>query len=484
MFPTNNQSNDRINIMIKTPSSSPQEMSVKVYKGLVGKIMQVLGYAVSINVKDGTEVFVNKRSLAKQILINQGLERKEITNKIKDKAIELLLAQPSFLQKNTEFPLHVRETMKATAELEIHKNKDDEGFYQEKLQKARLSDLLPESELDLIWSNKEKLPSATSSEARISKDILYNYINGVTDIDGNIQDLAVSRDNLEYIEALRSIIDNNSSVKVSLQTGGLEKNISSIKSEQSKMILPLDDYLKDSESNSRFQKLPMEHQEYIFASARDNYAGITPEVKEALLRKEQELAQDLQGDQLSEYRRCMQHANIQNAAQSGFIHFRLQDAAKTTPFERIYIQMNKEHAEELVRLLISELYKQGEYPGVLDIKVAGPQVAGRTDGIVIYIGEASKNALNETMKQKAIEERDKVLKKLNEIQKQQPELFGNGVMPFKEIYTPGVAIIPGLSTSESFTKNLSGAIVSALANTTDQQDFRNKIIEAYFARKV
>ncbi len=482
MFSTNNPSNDRINVVIQTPISIPQEISVKAYKGLVGKIMQIMGYAVFVNVnKDGTEVFVNKRSLAKQILINQGLKQEKITNKVKDKAIEVLLGKSSCLQKNTEFPLKVRETMKAVAELEIHKNEKDEGIYQKKLQKARLSELLSEPELDLVWSNKDKLP-AISSKAAISEEILYNYINGVTDINGDIQDLAVSRDNLEYIEALRSIIDQNNPVKVSLQTPGLEKNISSSKSEQSKMIRPLDDYLKDSESNLRFQKLPKEYQEYIFASARENYAGISPEKKEVLMRKEHELRQVLQGDQLSEFKRCMQHANTQNAARSGFIHFRLQDAAKTTPFERIYIQMNKKHAEDLVRLLISELYKQGEYPGVLDIKVAGPQVAGRTDGIVIYIGEASQKVLNEpSMRQKAIKERDKVLKKLKEIQQQRPELFGNGVMPFKEIYTPGVAIISGLSTSESFTKDLSRAIVSALANSKDRQDFRNKIIEAFFA---
>lgn len=99
-----------------------------------------------------------------------------------------------------------------------------------------------------------------------------------------------------------------------------------------------------------------------------------------------------------------------------------------------------------------------------------------------YIGEASQKVPNEpSMRQKAIKERDKVLKKLKEIQEQRRELFGNGVMPFKEVHTPGVAIIPGLSTSECFTAHLSRAIVSALANATDRQDFRNKIIEAFFA---
>ena len=68
---------------------------------------------------------------------------------------------------------------------------------------------------------------------------------------------------------------------------------------------------------------------------------------------------------------------------------------------------------------------------------------------------------------------------LKEIQEKQPELFGNGTMPFKKIHVPGVASIPGLSTCESFTKDLSRAIVSALANATDQNDFRNKIIEAF-----
>jgi hypothetical protein len=83
------------------------------------------------------------------------------------------------------------------------------------------------------------------------------------------------------------------------------------------------------------------------------------------------------------------------------------------------------------------------------------------------------------MRQKAIKERDKVLKKLKEIQGQQPELFGHGVMPFKEIYTPGIAIIPGLPTTDSFTNSLTKAIVSALAHSTDRKDFRNKIIEAF-----
>jgi hypothetical protein len=103
MFPTN-PSNDRIDIIIKTPNSIPQEISVKVYKGLVGEIMQIIGYAVFVNVnKDGTEFFVNKRSLAKQILINQGLEQEKITNKVKDKAIEILLAH-SKIELNNDRP--------------------------------------------------------------------------------------------------------------------------------------------------------------------------------------------------------------------------------------------------------------------------------------------------------------------------------------------------------------------------------------------
>jgi hypothetical protein len=442
--------------------------------------MRILGYAIFAHLNDGTEVFVNTRSLAKQILINQGLESKKITNRIKDKAIEILLIQPSFLQ-NKEIPLNIRETMKAVAELELHRNQKDEKVYEKKLQRARLSNLLSEAELDLVWSNKEKFSSTNPTEIAISVKTLYNYINGVTDIDGNVQDLAVSIDHFEYIEKLCSIINKDSPIKLSLQTTELEKNISPIKSEQSKMIIPLEDYLKDSEANSRFLKLPEEHQKYIKNSAQENYAGISSTKKEELITLEHQLETTLEAEQQSEFKKCMKFANTQNAARNGFIHFRLQEATKTMPFERIYIQMNKAYAESLVRLLISELYKKGKYPGVLDIKVAGPQVAGRTDGIVIYIGEASQKGVNETlMRQKAIKERDNILKKLKEIQQQRPELFGIGVMPFKQIYTPGIAIIPGLSTSESFTKNLSKAVVYALANSTDRKDFHNKIIESFF----
>lgn len=483
MFPADSPIKGRMDIVIKQQDCPAEHISVRAYKGTSGKIMKKLGFAILSGVnKKGEEVFVSKRSLGKRILIAQGMEQKKITNSAKDKAIKILLEQSPFSEKNKESPLHVREMMKAIAELEICKDQE-KPLFQKKLQEAQLSEIMSEAELDLVWNNKQRFPSSNSREASLSKDILYDYINGVTDGEGNIQELAASKDPLEYVGGLRGLIDENSTVTVGLQTtGGLEPVVSPEAEERSKMITPLDQYFKDPEALSRFQNLPAEHKEYILESAQANYLGLSPEKKEELMRKEYDLKQAVVGEQRSEFTRCMDYANRQNAARSGFIHFRSQGEGKRTPYERIYIQMNKERAEDLTRLLISELYDKGEHPGILDIKVAGPQVAGRTDGIVIYIGGVPKSPTDDkSARKKAIKERDKVLKKLTDIQQQQPELFSTSAMPFKQVHAPGVAIIPGLSSSESFTKQLSKAIVAALAISEDRKDFRNKIIETFFA---
>lgn len=356
----------------------------------------------------------------------------------------------------------------------------DEKAHQTNLQHDRLNSLMSDDDLDLIWNNK-KDPLSGMAGAATTWETIYNYINGITNINGEVQDLAVlSNDHLSYFRGLRSIIDENSPVRVSLQTRN-EKNISADTNEQIKLITPFDDSLKDEALNDKFQKLPSEHQEYIRNTTKET-SGISQTKQQELLQQERDLKQILSKEQQKDFEKFMSLAIAQSATRKGFIHFRIGEAAKTTPFERIYIQMNKDHTEELVRLLISELYKEGEYPGILDLKVAGPQEAGRTDGIVIYIGEATPKAANDLPnRQKAIKERDRVLNKLKEIQKKRPDLFGNDTMPFKKMQAPGIAIIPELSTTESFTEKLSKAIVSALKNSTSREDFRKKIIESFFA---
>jgi hypothetical protein len=465
MFSTEN----RMNILIKTPEKFPEIISVRIYKGLIGKIMQIIGYAVLLHV-DGIEIFANKRSLSKRILTNQGLSEKLITNRIKDKAIEILLTQPPFLEKKVEFPLNIPETVIAIAELEIHKRTKDQKFYEKKLKETQLGEVLSESDLDLIWAKKEIFTS---------KRVVYNYINGLIDIDTNTQSSCSMADPLRYIQEMLSIMEKTDLIQASLQKPTSEINID--KDNQSEIFTPLDNYLANF--RARFEALPEEHQRYILDSAESNYTGISEEKQQELMKKEHDLKEVLAGELLSQFKKCMKFANDQNTARNGFIHFRLKNKTRATPFERIYIKMNKDRAKDLVHLLVLELYKEGKYPGILDIKIAGPQTAGRTDGIVIYIGETlSKQADEPLFRQKAIKQRDRILQKLKEIQKERPELFDNGPMPFKKIYSPAIAIIPGLSTRESFTDDLSIAITEALKVSRDREDFRKKIIESFFNR--
>lgn len=363
----------------------------------------------------------------------------------------------------------------------ISRGQDDEAITQTRLEQAQLSDLMSDAELDLIWQHKEKFSSASPEATGSSRNALYNYICGITDINGNVQNIALSpNDYSSYFGRLRSIIDENNPVNVTLQTRG-EKNLSADVNEQTKQLTPFDNKLKDENWLKKFQNLPKEHQEYIRNASKESSA-IPLEKQKELIAKEAELKKLIIGEQLKDFNQFMKDALAQSTASKGFIHFRSQKPATTTSFERIYIQMNKDCAEELVRLLISELIEEGEYPGVLDIKVAGPEQAGRVDGIVIYIGGPTPKTENNTeVRQKAIKERDNVLKKLKEIQQKKPELFGKDAMPFKKTHSPGIATVPGLSTSDSFTENLSKAIISALAQSKDRQEFRAKIIEAFFA---
>lgn len=128
MNPVNSPIDGRFDIEFKSSAKGPkQDVSVKAYTGFIGKILETFGFATFIgNQVDGTGVFVNNRSLGKQVLISQGVGEEAITDRIKDQAAAILLNTP------LSSSLMVNEIVK----------------------KVQLSDLLTENELDLIWENK------------------------------------------------------------------------------------------------------------------------------------------------------------------------------------------------------------------------------------------------------------------------------------------------------------------------------------------
>lgn len=514
MIPIDRPINGRINMMVESSGEAPTQISVKVYEGIFGKVMEMLGWATSTGTDTG--VFVNTRSLAKGVLINQGVKVEEITNRVKDKAIEVLLTESSFSEENKKSPLHIKETVKATAELEIHRNQDDEQLYQTKLQEAqqkeallavepeeelevedlseeeleavglleeehsevlsevklsesgifpqaglsreeRLKDLLSETYLDAVWSHKEKFKSP---------ETLYEYINGAIDVDGKARDLAPSETHKTYMQSLFKIIDNNPSISAMLQAGGKVTAINSNSSDATRLLMTVPfDQLKMF--LAEYKKLPSEHQDFLSTIVKENLSKGCEEREE----KKDELCEALNEQQKADFLKFFTSIENQNTMCSGFMHFNFQKKA-LQPLERIYIQMNKEHAGDLTALLVSKLYQNEKYSGILSMKVAGPQTAGRTDGIVIYIGGASQSEANE--------QRNKILSKLKKIQTKQPELFGDGVMPFKKTFVRGVATIPELSNSNSFTMDLSKAIVSALAKSKSREDLCEGIVKEFF----
>lgn len=230
----------------------------------------------------------------------------------------------------------------------------------------------------------------------------------------------------------------------------------------------------------KFNQLPIEYQDHIKSVIKIKNHYISKQKHIELQSFDKFLTEYLKEDQKVFFKNCVEIAYDQNTCSRAFIHFRKILAEQGRVIERIYIQMNTNHVIELVNEVINRLYGHNSF-GVIDIKVACPQCAGRADGLVIYIGDEEKlQPIDEKARKYATKKSKQVLGVLKDIQKEFPHFFGHSHLLLKKKEALGIATIPNLSDSDSFTEKLSLAIYNALIDDTVSPDnFKDKIINNY-----
>jgi len=357
--------------------------------------------------------------------------------------------------------------------------------------------------LNEIYSNRENLrnnvvrfiddPKSKHGQQQMMfgiKPTIYNYINGISDLNNKPLDIAIPSENYQpyYNEILDSTRGTNN-IKIQIQ--GSKARLESLPKNDRQIILQPWDYFLQK-NMEEFNALPNEHQIFLKETTISTYYGTEEQMKSQEL--ENKLKNALEDKQKIFFENCIEHADKQNSVYRSFIHFEPNHFDREVCLERIYIRMNKENAVRFVNKIIPELFSKNpqapessKYPGIIDIKVVCPKEAGRTDGIVIYIGHKKNSAITSDEAQKNAEnQRNAIVEKLKEIQQKDPDFFGTNDMPFKKKEAPGIATIPGLSSSDSFTEDISYAIAHVVSEPGQLENvtaFKEKVMDAY-ARKL
>lgn len=287
---------------------------------------------------------------------------------------------------------------------------------------------------------------------REGSQLIYKFINGIIDIDGNPTDLASTikvspKDYLHQILEIRNSC-RNAPLRLAFQTNSGIIPFSSFQ----------DIFLDDTElvKDERYIQLPEEEQNYVLiGKVPENCLNGKSALSEHAiqLRTEYFIRQDTQKN-----------------LSSGFVHFIKSDVVSD---DRIYIKVNKDKAINVTSLIISELY--GLFPGVISVKVTGPGLAGRSDAIVIYLSGGDWV-------------REAVVKKLREIREPHAEWFSHDRILCKKNEAPGIATIPNLGNDGSFTFDLSLALHATFYKFTGEdytlQMFRGCVVAAFFSKRL
>ena len=336
--------------------------------------------------------------------------------------------------------------------------------------KARdLASLLSESE-EFLAEMLENKGIFCNADGKVDKDLIYFYVNGLIDQKGNFIDVVTKG---QFDVYLQDIMNSAAKKEITVTCQNPQMN------EYFREGMPLERLLEKNEE--QIETLSMTHWEFINKMLTDNRLLIRSYVKSI----EEDL--DLLRDELDErqdrfFVQCVQAAQKQNMILSGFIHLRKYPLhIGDRRLEQVYVKFNPEFVGKLAPLLVKQLY-DGEDLGVVDIKFAGPLLAGRTDGIVIYIGDdRGGKQVDSRTRRSANLKREAVVQVLKGIQREYPECFSKDRMPLKKREAAGIATIPGLSSSSSFTSYLSRAIAGALPESKNVKEFMRSISGRYLS---
>lgn len=313
-----------------------------------------------------------------------------------------------------------------------------------------LRQLLDDESLRQLISFDENMKNTMQDDyLRHRGEDIYHFINGYYDINGASIDMAssvgISPEN--YLRCILEVGNSRRNVLMRLQINERMMPFSSF-----------EDIFLDNTNltrNVRYTQLSKEEQNYVTT-------GIAPASWCYQKSTSSNNAIQLRNDLLRK--------TLQNQVPTGFIHFTKSDTAISN--ERIYINANKEHTLDVCSLLITDLYTS--FPDIVSVKVIGPEHAGRTDNIVIYLSGGDRV-------------REAVVEKLKVIRAHHSEWFSNERTLCKKNEAPGIATVPNLSTNESFTSELCEALDNTFVHFHGQEfsllQFRDHVAKLFFDQR-
>jgi hypothetical protein len=140
-----------------------------------------------------------------------------------------------------------------------------------------------------------------------------------------------------------------------------------------------------------------------------------------------------------------------------FISF--QNNKRQDYVDKIYININPSNSPELLKLLLEKINANGENSGINQLKIVGPKLLNRTEGIVLYISDSVEGDGS------AAHNKNQALKFLLEIKSQHPEYFGEQLLLFPSFqYARGIATGKDPEHGGSYNSFVARAIAKVLAD--------------------
>lgn len=319
-----------------------------------------------------------------------------------------------------------------------------------------------EESLTNILDDHDTILGAILANPQIASKLEY-YLCDMVDIQGNPRQLHSQQDNMSFFTEIVELAKSHKSHTVYLQSRNDLFDFSEEK------LFPFDSLMKEKTDLDPEQKRVLKA-----ITSGQKLKPSRHDMETEPLEKIREIREGLDDKELAKFEELLQLASKQKAKldvlSNGYTHF---SSSFSPVLERIYVRAHKDTRLELGKILLAEFSND---PEICNIKFTNPQIAGRADNIVLYIGNSQNDSSQGEQK------RDAVVKKLIDIQKQNPTLFSTTPCPFRHIVGTGIGTLPNLSRDKSFTDELANAIRASL-DQKDSGSFKQKIIQQFLLNR-
>lgn len=326
------------------------------------------------------------------------------------------------------------------------------------------NEVLDDESLNFIMENSINIPKKDDGSFDYRK--IYDFLNGVIKLNKELTPIfiGIPQDEYEaYFEQMANMRNEGElNLKVEVQGSAfMQPQLTNERPSPWKVV------------TQDLSLLPENAQEYIKDLAVLDSRYLSESDEKEMDTFEAAMNAELEPDLRNIFTAGVRQAYDENGFNRGFIYFKPEQTVAGDPYERIYIQMNRSRAHDLTELVLQEIYGHPEnYPDIAYIKVAGPQVAERVDGIVIYVGGEDRAAAQEM--------REKIVDFLKLRQAEDPDLFGSSNLPLKRQHAPGIASAPNLSENRSFTTEMAKAVAAALVHAKNLSELKEGIMQYNF----